>query len=59
MRNKSKAGQGLVEYALIILVIALIVLIVLSLTGHLEGVFNQITAALHFGGPRNVIDLGG
>jgi len=40
-------GQGLVEYALILALIALIVVIVLILTGHqLVNLFSNITATM-------------
>ena len=40
-------GQGLVEYALILVLIAIIVIAALTATGTtIEGIFNQITTAL-------------
>lgn len=40
-------GQGLVEYALIILLVSIVVIVVLGLLGgQVQNVFNQITIAL-------------
>ena len=40
-------GQGLVEYALILVLIAIVVIAVLEATGNsIVGIFNQITTAL-------------
>jgi len=40
-------GQGLVEYALILVLIAIVVIVVLTLLGNsVSGIFSQIGAAL-------------
>ncbi len=46
MNKKAKKGQGLTEYALIILLVVLIVIIVLSLMGApVANMFSQVVAA--------------
>lgn len=43
----NEEGQGLVEYALIIVLVAIVVIAVLTLLGtQLQNVFNRITNAL-------------
>ncbi|HEY76197.1 MAG TPA: Flp family type IVb pilin [Thermoflexia bacterium] len=43
----NEEGQGLVEYALIIVLVAIVVIAVLTLLGNqLQNVFNRITNAL-------------
>ena len=43
----NEEGQGLVEYALIIVLVAIVVIAVLTLLGgQLQNVFNRITSAL-------------
>jgi len=43
----ARAGQGLVEYALIIVLIAIAVIVALmALSGQLQTVFNRITSSL-------------
>jgi pilus assembly protein Flp/PilA len=45
--SPKEKGQGLVEYALIIVLIAIVVILVLSLLGgQVQSVFSQITSAL-------------
>jgi pilus assembly protein Flp/PilA len=45
--SKKEEGQGLVEYALIIVLVAIVVIVALTaLGGAVNGVFNDITAAL-------------
>lgn len=47
MEPKHEKGQGLIEYALIVLLIALAVLLVLGLVGgQVQAVFNNIFKAL-------------
>lgn len=47
MEPKHEKGQGLIEYALIVLLIALAVLLVLGLVGgQVQQVFNNIFTAL-------------
>jgi len=44
-------GQGLVEYALILVLIAVVVIAILTtLGGQIQAVFNQIVAGLQPGG---------
>lgn len=44
---KSKAGQGLVEYALILVLVSIVVVAILALVGPQIGdVFSQVEAAL-------------
>lgn len=48
---KKDEGQGLIEYALIVLLISIAVIVVLELIGiQLDDVFDQILAALGGGG---------
>ncbi len=45
--SPQEKGQGMVEYALIIVLIAIVVIVVLSLLGtQISTVFSQITSAL-------------
>lgn len=47
-RAPSEAGQGMVEYALILVLIAIAVIVVISLVGHqVNNVFSNISNALH------------
>ena len=49
--NKKQKGQGLVEYALILVLVAVVVVAALSLLGpQINGVFSRINAALISGG---------
>lgn len=49
--SKKEEGQGLIEYALIVLLISIAVIVVLELIGiQLDAVFDQILAALGGGG---------
>jgi len=46
--SPKEKGQGMVEYALIIVLIAIVVIVVLSLLGtQISTVFSEITSALH------------
>jgi len=56
--QRKEHGQGLVEYALILVLVAIVVIVVLSILGPQVGnVFSQITAALggNTGGGGDVI----
>ena len=45
--SAQEKGQGMVEYALIIVLIAIVVIVVLSLLGtQISSVFSQITSSL-------------
>jgi pilus assembly protein Flp/PilA len=45
--SPKEKGQGMVEYALIIVLIAIVVIVVLTLLGtQISGVFSRIAAAL-------------
>jgi pilus assembly protein Flp/PilA len=45
--SPKEKGQGMVEYALIIVLIAIVVIVVLGLLGdEISNVFSEITAAL-------------
>lgn len=47
--RSSKAGQGLVEYALILVLVAIVVLVVLALIGPQIGdVFTQVMSELPY-----------
>jgi len=47
LRSPKEEGQGLVEYALIIVLIAIVVIVTLKALGvQVEAVFNEITTAL-------------
>jgi pilus assembly protein Flp/PilA len=47
MLDRKKEGQGLIEYALIVLLIAIVVIVVLSLIGgEVNGVFENILNGL-------------
>lgn len=55
---RKENGQGLVEYALILVLVAIVVIVVLSILGpQIGNVFSQITAALggNMGGGGSVI----
>ena len=55
---EEREGQGLVEYALIILLVALIVIVLLSLLGGtLNNVFSRISNSLNKGGARQAPPL--
>jgi len=61
--RSSEKGQGLVEYALILVLIAVVVIAILTLTGsQLNMIFNRIVLELQypgkFGGPPAEISLG-
>lgn len=46
-RESDEEGQGMVEYALILVLIAIVVIIVLAVVGHkVSNVFNNIQAGL-------------
>ena len=46
----SESGQGLVEYALILVLVALVVIVVLALLGpNIGNIFSQISDALNVG----------
>jgi Flp pilus assembly pilin Flp len=46
-RPRARSGQGLVEYALIIVLIAVAVIMAMSaLSGQIQAVFGRITASL-------------
>jgi pilus assembly protein Flp/PilA len=46
--SPKEKGQGLVEYALIIVLIAIIVIVILALLGtRVQNVFSQIASALN------------
>ena len=48
---KNKKGQGMVEYGLIIGLVAVVLIVALGLlTGGLEDIFGKITAALNGAG---------
>jgi pilus assembly protein Flp/PilA len=47
--NPKEKGQGLVEYALILVLIAIIVITVIALVGtNIVNIFSQIASALEF-----------
>lgn len=47
MLNKLEKGQGLVEYALILVLVAIVVIAALTILGPtIANIFNQITNAL-------------
>ncbi len=47
LRNRSEAGQGLVEYALIVVLIAVVSIAILTTLGtSVSSVFSQANAAL-------------
>jgi pilus assembly protein Flp/PilA len=47
LRNRSEAGQGLVEYALILVLIAIVSIAILSTLGNsVSSVFSQANVAL-------------
>jgi len=47
--SPKEKGQGLVEYALIIVLIAIVVIVILALLGtQVTKVFSKITSALNF-----------
>jgi pilus assembly protein Flp/PilA len=47
LNNLRKKGQGLVEYALILVLIAIVVIIILTLLGGaVNSIFSTITSAL-------------
>jgi len=47
IRNRSEAGQGLVEYALIVVLIAVVSIAILTMLGtSVSSVFSQANAAL-------------
>ena len=47
LRNRSEAGQGLVEYALIVVLIAVVSIAILTMLGtSVSSVFSQANAAL-------------
>ena len=56
--QRKEHGQGLVEYALILVLVAIVVIVVLSILGpQIGNVFSQITAVLggNTGGGGSVI----
>ncbi|MBN2045264.1 MAG: pilus assembly protein [Anaerolineales bacterium] len=47
LKNRSELGQGLVEYALLILLVAVVVVVALSLLGvDIANVFNSMESTL-------------
>jgi pilus assembly protein Flp/PilA len=51
MQSRQEKGQGLIEYALIILLVSIVVIIVLRLLGtQIQDVFTSITSTLNNAG---------
>lgn len=47
LRNRPESGQGMVEYALILVLIAVVVIVVLTTVGHqVNNVFSNISHGL-------------
>lgn len=50
-QNKNERGQGLVEYALILVLVAIVVIVAVTALGpQISGVYDRVTAALGGGG---------
>jgi pilus assembly protein Flp/PilA len=52
--NKTEKGQGLVEYAIILALVAIVVIASMSILGpKVSGTFARVNSALDFGGSPN------